>query len=133
MSKKYTLEKRRPERQEERRVSRCWNKSCLIHSKNFNTNTPNISTEWNPIWQNERKSMKLDSVIGVLNSFNEVWCDNKKAELPVRHSTRRNINSIFFMIRCYKMWYARLKLDFWRRFRFLPYFSYVTWLYHVWH
>ena len=31
MSKKQTFEKRRPARQEERKVSRCWNKSCLIH------------------------------------------------------------------------------------------------------
>ena len=74
-----------------------------------------------PIWQNERKSMKLDWVTGVLNSFNEVWCHDMKAESPVRHSTCRNVNSIFLMIRCHKMWYARLKLDSWRRFRFLPY------------
>ena len=40
--------------------------------------------------------MKLDSVTGVLNSFNEVSCDDKKAESPVRHSTRRNVKSIFF-------------------------------------
>ena len=127
------LEKRRPERLEEGQVSRCWNKSFLIHSKNFNTNTPNISTERNPIRQNERKSMKFDSVAGISNSFNEVWFDDKKAESPVRHSTHRNQNWVFSMILCHEVWYARRKHDFWRRFHFLPYFAYVTWLYHIWH
>ena len=32
------------------------------------------------------------------------------------------------MIPCREMWYARQKLNIWRRFRFLLYFSYVTWL-----
>ena len=41
-----------------------------MHSKNFNANTPNKSTERNQIRQNERKSIKIDSVAGVLNLFN---------------------------------------------------------------
>ena len=65
--------------------------------------------------------MKLNSVAGVLNPFNEVWCDHKKTE------------SLFCMIRCHKMWYGTTKTPFLRWFRFLPYCSYVTWMYHVWY
>ena len=34
--------------------------------------------------------MKFESVAGVLNSFYKFWYDDKKAESPVRHSTRGN-------------------------------------------
>ena len=40
------LEKRRPQRQEERKVSSCWNKSCLVHNKNFDTES---NTNTNPL------------------------------------------------------------------------------------
>ena len=47
--------------------------------------------------------MKFHSVTGILNSFNEVRCDDKKTESPVRHSTHRKINSIFSVICCHEM------------------------------
>ena len=99
-------EKTRPERQEKRKVSSRWNKICLIHSKNFNAeaNTPNKSTQQNPIQENN--CMKLDSVARDLNPFNEVPCSDKKTESPIRHSIRCNYNSIFCMIRCHEMWYG---------------------------
>ena len=48
--------------------------------------------------------MKFESVAGVLNSFYKFWYDDKKAESPVRHSTRGNWNSIF-------PWYVAMKCD----------------------
>ena len=82
MSKTKKKEKRRPERQEERKVSRCWNKSCLIRSKNFNTNAPNISTEWNSIRQNKKKSMKFDAV-------QEFWIHLIKFDATTRKLNRQ--------------------------------------------
>ena len=38
----------------------------------------------------KEECMKFDSVAGVLNPFNEVWCNDKKTESPIQDSTRRN-------------------------------------------
>ena len=82
------------------------NKSTEQVDQTKQTNPPNKSTEQNPLRQNE-VCMKFDSVTGVLNPFNEVWCDNKKIELPIRHSTSKT--RFFFIIRCHEMWYDTTK------------------------
>ena len=67
-----------------------WNKSCLIHSKNFNTEAKTNTHPPSETDSTKRKEecMLFDSVAGVLNPFNEVWCDEKKTESAIRNSTR---------------------------------------------
>ena len=93
------LEKRWQERQEERKVSSYWNKSCLIHSKNFNTeaNTPNKSTQRNPIQQKKRNS------VWNLIQWQEFWIHLTKFD-----ATTRKLNR-------FSAWYVATKCDMARR------------------
>ena len=77
------LEKRKPGRQKERKVSSCWNISCLIHSKNFNTNPPNKSTKQNSFWQNEKKS------VWNLIQWQEFWIHLTKFDATTRKLNRQ--------------------------------------------
>ena len=70
------LEERRPKTQEQRKVSTCWKKSCLIHSKNFKISESQIQiqTHWMKpdLIKRNKKCMKFDSLALVLNPLKEV-------------------------------------------------------------
>ena len=132
MSKKETLEKRRPERQVQSRVSSAETK--VVWS---------IEKTWIQIHQtylpNETRFDKTKGRVWNLIRLQEFWIHLTKFDTTTRKLNRQYDIQIavtktrFSIIRCHEIWYTRRKLDFWRRFCFLPYFSYVTWLYDVWH
>ena len=112
-----------------------WNKSCLIHSKNSIRRQKQIQIHRaKPIRQNERKS------VCYLIQWQEFWIHLMKFDATKRKLNRQyEIQHAVAKIRFFA-WYnatkcdtAQQKLDFWRQFRFVPYYSYVTWLYHIWH
>ena len=108
MSKNAKLRKKRLERQEERKVSSCWNISCLVHSKNFNTDPPKKSTKQNPLRQNEKKS------VWNLFQWQEFWIHLTKFDATTRKLNRQyDIQRVkISMIRCHKMWCGTTKTRF---------------------